>query len=84
MERPSRSRRVTHRLSPGLAWSMSSASAGLLQPVVLPCCVLIGGGDAGVAEDVARPSNDRFRDGFRHGPSAALPGPGTVSLSVPH
>ena len=35
--------------------------AGLLQPIVLPRCILVGGGDARVAEDIARPSNDRFR-----------------------
>ena len=39
-------------------------SAGILQPVMLPSGVLVGGGDARVAEDVARPSNDGFADGF--------------------
>ena len=38
--------------------------AGLVQPVMLSCGVLVGGGDAGVAEYVARPSNDGFVDGF--------------------
>ena len=54
--------------------------SGPLQPVVLPRRVLVSGGDARVAEDVARPANDRFRDGFRHGHSAALPGPRKLSL----
>ena len=58
--------------------------SGPLQPVMLSCRVLVGGGDARVAEDVAGPANDRFRDGFRHGRSAALPGPAAVSLSVPN
>ena len=37
-----------------------------------------------VAEVVAGPVNDRFRDGFRHGHFAALQGSEAVSLSVPN
>ena len=56
--------------------------AGPLQPVVLPRGVLVGGRDARVAEDVARPSNDRLQDSFLEGCSVASPRPLDISVRL--